>query len=251
MMFLRSLLYLAISFFIGTTDVRTAMSVPVGRRPNILVIVIDTLRSDHLGCYGYTRPTSPNIDRLASEGVLFEQCYSVASWTYPSFISMFTGLLPAAHGCVMATEMLPETIPTFPEQLKKRGYFCGAVVSNPILNGKLGFARGFDHYDDYSVFVEAELGLFTDEQGQNRGGVNDIVTGQIVTEQAKLLMDKASKSGKPFFLMVVYFDPHDSYVPPPPYSRFDPNYRGRLDGRGLPYIRHNPPTGDDLEHRNI
>ena len=220
------------------------------RLPNIVLVAVDTLRADHLGCYGYQRPVSPNIDRLASEGVLFERCYSAASWTLPSFMSMFTGLMPEAHGVTeLDGRSLSVVIETLPEQLKQRGYTCLAVVSNPCIGRQYGFARGFDTYDDFSVCREAELGALGLDDEQDSGGVNDRVTGQMVNQQAGALLDKAKASGKPFFLFVHYFDPHDSYVPPSPYDTvFDPGYRGAMDGRGLPSMRASPPSGEDLNH---
>jgi len=125
----------------------------VDRPPNIVLIGIDALRADHLGCYGYARSTSPNIDKLAAEGALFENCYSASSWTLPSFVSIFTGLMPAAHGVVKETVSLSPAVPVLPEQLRRLGYCCAAVVSCPMLDGRYGFARGFDRYDDYSVML--------------------------------------------------------------------------------------------------
>jgi len=138
--------------------------------PNIVLIAIDTLRRDHLGCYGYKRPVSPNIDKLAAEGVLFERSYSPASWTLPSFTSMFTGLLPATHGITRGSgQRLVAAIPTLAEHLKKKGYYCTAVVSNPCAAGKYGLAKGFDVYDDYSIHLGAELGMFAVDYGQDLG----------------------------------------------------------------------------------
>ncbi len=218
-------------------------------RPNIVLIAIDTVRADHLGCYGYERPTSPNIDRFAEQGVLFERCYSPASWTLPSFMTMFTGVLPAVHGCTHFSAALSSAIPTLPQRLKEQGYFCGAVVSNPFLNAKYGFGWGFDLYDDYSVFLDAELALLAIDDDQDRGKVNETVTGATVTQQAIALIDKAAASQQPFFLFIHYFDPHDSYIPPAPYARkFDPDYKGPMDGRNIPPMRHRPPNERDLQH---
>lgn len=221
----------------------------VDRLPNVILVVVDTLRADRLGCYGYERPTSPNIDRLAAEGVVFENCYSVASWTLPSFASMWTGLLPAVHGCVGLYTPLPENIPTLPQRMTDRGYYCAAVVANPFLGAKYGFGRGFDFYDDYSVFLDTEVGLLAADPGRDRGVVSDTVTGQTVTQQAINLLRLAKKSEKPLFLFIHYYDPHDSYIPPPPFDRafVDPKYSGPIDGRQIPSMRQKPPTGDDLQ----
>lgn len=237
--------------FGNTCIIVAQVNVPqVSRRPNVIIIAIDTLRSDHLGCYGYQRDVSPNIDKLAAEGVLFEQCYSVASWTLPAFMSIFTGLMPAIHECTYSgSSPLSDAIPTLPKQFKKQGYYCSAIVSNPLLNGKYGFKRGFDVYDDYSIFLDAEMGLFAADTNKERGIVNEIVTGETVTQQAISQLICAKKTGNPFFLFVLYFDPHDSYLPPVPFNKkYDYDYQGNIDGRGVTGRRNKPPQGRDLQH---
>lgn len=221
----------------------------VGRSPNIVMIGVDTLRADHVGCYGYWRRTTPNIDKLAGEGVTFERCYSVAAWTKASFMSMMTGHLPASHGCRSDVDRLSGGIRTIGEELSRRGYYCAAVVSNPLVGAKFGFGRGFEKYDDYTVFLDAELALLGSEERGEHQGIGDLVSGAAVTRQAKRLLGAARESGKPFFLFVHYFDPHDSYVPPVPYDRqFDGTYAGRMDGRDIVSLRNLPPAPRDLEH---
>jgi len=220
----------------------------VSKLPNVVIIAIDTLRADHLGCYGYSRETSQEIDKLAVSGVLFDESYSSASWTLPSFMSIFTGLMPSVHGCTTAESKLSEAIPTLSEQFQKKGYYCGAVVSSMVVAGKYGFSRGFDKYDDTSVFLSATVNVLDSESGA-RGTTNNVVTGAILTHEAKSLLKVAERSEKPFFLFIHYFDPHDDYVPPPPYdSHFDREYMGETDGKGLNHIRYRPPTGRDIEH---
>ncbi len=217
--------------------------------PNIVLIAIDTLRRDHLGCYGYKRPVSPNIDRFAGQGVLFERCYSPANWTLPSFVSMFTGLMPTAHGVPQSRSVILPAVPTIAEQLKKKGYYCTAIISNPSFVGKCGLSRGFDVYDDYSIHLGAELGMFAPTSSQDLGFVNNVVTGENVTQQAILQLTQAGKTGKPFFMFVLYFDPHDNYIPPAPLDRkFDPEYKGKMDGRRILSMRKKPPSDRDMQH---
>jgi arylsulfatase A-like enzyme len=231
----------------GTASADPGASESAPNRPNVVLVAIDTLRSDHLKCYGYGRDVSPNMDAVAADGVLFERCYSPASWTLPAFMSMFTGVLPAVHGCTRHDAALAETIPTLPALLHEKGYFCGAVVSNPFVSAKYGFGRGFDRYDDFTVFLDAELSSIAGE-GDQSPPLRDVTTGQTVTRHAKQLISVASASGRPFFLFVHYFDPHDSYMPPPPFDRLkDPVYSGKVDGRGVPGLRRTPPAGRDLE----
>jgi arylsulfatase A-like enzyme len=125
--------------------------------PNVLVIVIDTLRADHLSSYGYARPTSPNIDRVASQGVLFENPYSTTSWSFPSHVSLLTGRYPFQHGLedVRPMPMLHslkslKKNPTLAEALAQRGYRTGAFSANRVyFSQDLGFGRGFTHFEDY------------------------------------------------------------------------------------------------------
>ena len=91
-------------------------SLPPSPGPNAILISIDTLRADHLGCYGYARPTSPHLDRFAAAGALFEHAVAESSWTMPSHASLLTGLLPSRHGMLDDTSRLADSIPTLAEQ---------------------------------------------------------------------------------------------------------------------------------------
>jgi hypothetical protein len=114
--------------------------------PNIVMVVIDTLRADRLGMYGYrTRPTSPFIDSLAARAGVYRNAYATTSWTVPSIATMFTGLAPEAHGVVVFGAQLP-AVPTLAERLHARGYATTAVVSNYLIDADHGFARGFDRF---------------------------------------------------------------------------------------------------------
>jgi arylsulfatase A-like enzyme len=139
---------------------RTTANLPaaVPDAPNVLVIVVDTLRADHLSSYGYGHPTSPNLDALAREGALFENAVSACSWTYPSHVSMVTGRAQFEHG----RDTLPvpplfhpgknifNGYPTIGDVLQKHGYRTGAFSANrSFFVGDLGFNRGFIHFEDY------------------------------------------------------------------------------------------------------
>jgi len=232
-----------------TTCLEAADGPPaVDKPPNIVLIGMDALRSDHLGCYGYGRPTSPNIDLLASQGVLFERCYSTASTGFSSFMSIFTGLNPAVHSHILRTDKLMPAIPTLPERLKQKGYYCVAVAA---LDGSRGLARGFDLYDDYTCYVEAWLhySIAGGIEPSLDYGLEDLVLSDVVTRRAVELLKRAQQSGKPFFLFVHYRDPYPNYVPPFPYNvMFDPDYEGKMNGRDVDQMRTSPPAGRDLEH---
>lgn len=219
-----------------------------GLRPNIVLIAVDTLRADHLSCYGSPRQTTPHIDRLAAEGVLFEQTFSPANWTLPAFASIFTGVGPSAHECVGFHGLIPPTLPNLTESLRQKGYYCAAVVSNPFLNAKYGFGRGFDQYDDYSVFLEEELASLSADGAPKSTPLSELVTGHAVTARAKQLLVDAIKSTRPFFLFIHYFDPHDSYVPPHEFrSRFEIPYEGPVTGRGVSAMRLVPMFPKDMD----
>ena len=223
---------------------------PTDYLPNVVLIGIDTLRADHLGCYGYGRPTSPNIDRLASEGILFENCYTAASWTLPSFMSVFTGLMPSSHGIVRENLMLSPAIPTLPEEFRSVGYYCGGVVSCPFAEAKYGFDRGFHVYDDFSVLLAIEIGKnVSPDYKRHLCSVSDVRTSSDAIQYAKLILQSGKRSGRPVFLFMHLFDPHGSYIPPSPYNNmFDPDYLGPINGRNLAAMKRSPLFGRDLRH---
>ncbi|MBA7494662.1 hypothetical protein ES702_05239 [subsurface metagenome] len=121
-------------------------------KPNVLLISIDTLRADHLGCYGYHRKSSPNIDKLAKEGILFSNTFSQCSWTIPSHGSIFTSKLPHRHGCTIDTtpggkwHPLPFSNLTLAEVLRKNGYITAAFTSGGYMVTQNGLHQGFDLY---------------------------------------------------------------------------------------------------------
>lgn len=126
--------------------------------PNVLIIVVDTLRADHLSSYGYARQTSPEIDRLAKQGVQFENAFAPSSWSLPSHASLLTGLYPFEHG-MQNVEPMPwlgwgneamHGLPTLGEALQKRGYRTGAFSANRVyFTSNVGLGRGFIHFEDY------------------------------------------------------------------------------------------------------
>lgn len=126
--------------------------------PNVLVIVVDTLRADHLSSYGYDRPTSTNIDRIATQGVLFQNAVATSSWTFPSHASLLTGRYQYEHGMDKVKQMSvigveafsPNGLPTLGEALLQKGYRTGAFSANrTYFTRDLGFGRGFMHFEDY------------------------------------------------------------------------------------------------------
>jgi arylsulfatase A-like enzyme len=183
------------------------------RARNVILISIDSLRADHLGCYGYHRQTSPILDRLATDGVRFAAAYSASSWTLPSHATMFTGRYPLSHGTVLRHHRLSAGLPTVPGMLRNAGYMTAGFVSFEYLRRRYGFHQGFDYYDDFSTDFD------TVEEEQSR------TTGPLLNRQIIPWIEENADG--PFFLFVHYFDVHYNYDPPRPYdTMFDPDYEG-------------------------
>lgn len=174
--------------------------------PNILLISIDTLRRDHVSAYGYPKPTTPALDRVAAEGALFENAWSTSSWTLPAHMSAFTGLGPSGHQVEEETDRLPAGVLTLAEHLRDQGYATAGFASHVFLGREFGFARGFEVYD---VDVDQRA---------------DAVTRRATDWLAR-------RPSRPFFLFLHYFDPHWNYDPPAELARrFDPGYAGSAFG---------------------
>ena len=167
-------LVLGLALGLAACDVR-------GPRPDVVLVLVDTLRADRLGAYGYALPTSPRLDAVAAEGLVFERAYSASTWTKPAVASLFTALMPAEHGIVrqlregdpeLLTQVVPHSLPTLAERFRADGYRTVAVVRQPNMLPQMGFARGFDVYDapaheDAFALVERLLArLDEDERGR-------------------------------------------------------------------------------------
>ncbi|MCG8608767.1 sulfatase-like hydrolase/transferase [bacterium] len=117
-------------------------------RPNILFIVMDSVRAANLSCYGYHRHTTPQIDRLATDGTLFEQAISEGCWTLPVHASVFTGLYPINHGVTISKAALPNDRPTLASILRDSGYQTACFSNNAYITDATGWTRGFSHVED-------------------------------------------------------------------------------------------------------
>jgi arylsulfatase A-like enzyme len=216
-------------------------------RLNVVLISIDTLRADHLSCYGYDRPTSPAIDQLAREGTLFRNAQSASSWTTPSHMTMMTGLRPSVHGVDRPGRRLaPEAI-TLAEVLHGAGYETAAFVGGPTLSRAFGFDRGFERYQNFvglPAFAKPRLGgpsLPPETLKRAHDSKPAAAVGNAAT--AWLTYDAHA----PFFLFVHLWDPHYDYEPPTPYDRlFDPDYDGSFDFHDL---EANPAIGPEMAAR--
>ena len=179
-----------------------------GKRPSIILITVDTLRADHLSCYGYSRDTSVNIDRFAADGVLFENCLSHAPVTSSSFASIMSGFLPHETR-VFENLPLPAGIEVLPEILQKEGYITAAVVSNFNLRAKTGWSRGFTIYDDR--MEDYERVRFVAER------IAEHTTDRAIEVLKQLPKDQ-------LFLWVHYNDPHGPYTPPERFAKMFQNH---------------------------
>ncbi len=190
---------------------------PSNKTP-VILISIDTLRSDHLPAYGYKGVETPNIDALRADSILYEHAYSHVPLTLPSHCSILTGLLPADHGVRdNVGYRLASNVPTLQELLKKNGYATGGAVSAFVLRRETGIARGFDFYDDE---VEPLGPSKVIGRVQRQGGE---------TLQASEKWLAAQSAKKPFFFFLHLYDPHTPYKAPEPFfSRYTNKYDGEI-----------------------
>ena len=204
-----------------------------GRPPNILLVSIDSLRADRLGCYGHGRDTSPALDALAQEGILFEHAIAQAPWTLPSHASLFTSLYSPTHRATDPARRLPAHLPTLASVLSEAGYRTHAVVGGTFMQRRFGLDSGFESYDD-------ELARVSHKESHTE------VTSPRTNEKALAFL--AEVEG-PFFLFVHYWDVHYDLIPPAPFdTRFDPDYAGDLTSED--FMR-NPRIVEDMPERDL
>ncbi len=236
---------------------------PATRRPNIVLITLDTTRADHLSCYGHDRPTTPNLDRLAEEGERYTRAYSVTSWTLPAHASIFTGKFPSAHGAkhdpegmLRLSQGIEGDFDSFRAQpiadgevtlasiLASVGYTTCGIAGGPWMKRVFRLDRGFQEYDDEGI---------------------DSVNGRPAADITRVAMAFLERQAeKPFFLFLNYFDPHGPYLPEPRYLQLvkqpedDPARMNRFEKEQLAYdaeIRymdeHIGALLDDLRQRGL
>jgi len=170
-------------------------------RPNVVLYVIDALRADHLGCYGYPKRTSPFIDSLAKTGVLFRRAYSPASWTKPSVATLLTSLYPETHrlGARNYADPLPDSVTTLPEYLRRNGYITAQFSANPLSSTLSNLDKGFDY-----VFTPNSFQISNREIKQNKIHSDDLTD--------KILPWIEAHSRARFFLHVHSVDPHPPFL---------------------------------------
>ncbi|UCE41027.1 MAG: sulfatase, partial [Candidatus Aminicenantes bacterium] len=226
-----SLVYLCAIIFLFGRCKSSSSTFKKQQNANVIIIVIDALRYDHLNCYGYEKnTTSPNIDKLALDGILFLNAFSQAPWTKPSIASLFTSLYPSQHGVldepvmisgdekrkriVTRGDVLDESLTTLAEVMQKNGYITAAFINNVHLSAEMGFAQGFENYHD-------RLGI----------------ARNLNAKAIEFLNESENKNNK-FFLYLHYIDPHLPYLPPLGKEIF-PSASTEIDWLDNEYIRAN------------
>jgi len=226
------------------------------KKPNVILLVLDTQRADHLSCYGYSRKTSPNIDKFSTEAAKFKKCYSTANWTVPGHASIFTGKYLITLGChcpgvsfmedkelgkkYVSFPLIDEEL-TFAEILKENGYQTAAVISNTGNVTKFnGLHQGFEHWDTKDVITYKTFAyiLLNKIQIKIKREIIELFYNTLyrnATDINKAIykwLDKRKE--KPFFLFVNYNDPHSPYRPPSPY---DTKFPGKMDNFNLMKVK--------------
>jgi choline-sulfatase len=190
------------------------------RRPDLLLVTIDTLRADALGRYGYERPTSPRLDAWAATAAQFDAAQATSSWTLPTLATLLTGHLPSTTHTQDFASSLPLGIETLAERLRVAGYETAAVASHTFLGIRHGLHQGFTHFDDDLVLFVAD---------SHAAITSDDVTARAVSFIERADEARALNDDRPWFLWAHYFDPHDSYLAHAEFS--DPF--GTIDERDL------------------
>ena len=213
----------------GATSANVRAEQADGGRGNVLFIVIDTLRADHLPSYGYAEGSTPNLDTFVDDAIRFDQAFTNSSWTRPSFASILTGRLPSSHGVMAKSDALPGAVTTLPEALQPADFTTGGFVTNFNVAPYFNFHQGFDEY----VFLEPEFVLGADDASAKlllmqfirqrieklRAARGDVLPGTAYQDAASVntaltgWIDR--QSGDPWFLFVGYMDPHDPYFAHP------------------------------------
>ena len=190
--------------------------------PDLLLVVLDTVRADRLGCYGYELPTTPNIDRWVAEHfTLYSNGRATSSWTLPSHASLFTGLLPAEHGAThpgLHAHPVKEGTPTLAQHLRDVGYRTGGIFANNVyLRPRFNLDVGYEHFDDRKASMYGDYLALAQLLGASpRVGHVGYRDGGVITDLALEWLDE--DRDEPWFLTLNYMEVHVPNIPPPPYD---------------------------------
>jgi arylsulfatase A-like enzyme len=243
---------------------------------NVVVIVLDCVRPDHLGCYGYARATSPNLDRFAAQATQFQQAVTAGVWTLPSMASMMTGLYPSQHGLNRADRTLGRDLVTLPQRLRRAGYRTAGFTANPHGGRTFGLDRGFEEFHEFwgmpgaghggplgrgyrwlwprlrrtvkrSQTLTAAIMRLRRHRAAATGG-----SGYRLADAAASWLRQAGAGGRPFFALVHFMESHVPYAPPRAHTRRfldDAAWQrvASLDHDGMAYLAGvNPLEAEDL-----
>jgi arylsulfatase A-like enzyme len=183
----------------------------------VVLISVDTLRPDHLGLYGYARPTSPTLDLLARDGTVFETASSVSPWTLPAHATLLTGLYPHRHGVLATSRRLDSEIPTLASRFEEAGFRTGAIVNSIYLGERFGLDRGFGSFE------------LVPPPGRSASDV---------ASRALAWLDRNAAETAPFFLFLHFYDVHSDYRSIEPIEAlFTSDYAGHADGSTAQLLR--------------
>lgn len=187
--------------------------------PNVVVIAVDSLRRDALGCYGSVRAVTPAIDTFSASALRFDAAFSTSSWNVPAVGSMLTGRRPSGHGVESLRDRLPDSVPTIATVLQRAGYQTGAIVSEFRIGAARGYDQGFEYFGD-------ELA---------RG--DDQTSTAEVTAAVRALLERFAEDERPFFCWVHYHDPHATWIDRDGWSLANPERSGLRGGEPLAELR--------------
>ena len=197
---------------------------------HIILYVLDALRADHLGCYGYARDTSPNIDAIAKDGILFENCYTATTWTRPVAASLLTGVYPAVHQTRNRSEMFATSLLRLPALLGQAGFKTAGFTTMGNIAGNIGFNRGFDQYID--IYKSPEI-------LRKRQRLDPVAAAMVHAQGEEIVLPLAEdinpyllnwldeNSANDTFSFVWSIQPHVPYNAPPKYRKFSPKMLSR------------------------
>jgi len=201
---------------------------------HIICYVLDSLRADHLACYGYVRNTSPNIDTLAKTGVLFNRCYSTSTWTRPVAASILSGTYPAIHGVQGRKDIFDSSSIRLPEYLRENGFHTACISGIGNVSTVLGFARGFDYFSD--LYKEPTLLKTRVKSSGAAEGLEEEENVEVIFPLAEDLNSfflpwLDSKKDENTFSLLWSIQTHEPYDPPKEFNTFvEPNYDRRFAG---------------------
>lgn len=244
------------------------------RRPHVFVVLVDTLRADHLPIYGYEKDTAPVLTEFASKATVYDRAIAPASWTRPSCAALFTSRYPSELGGISMTERLHSSFATLPQLLEAEGYATASIVANHNVSPLFGFDRGFDHIYDGISFISATGIARAFERLRIMTTERLFFPAERVTDQAIDWLKGRESDEAPVFLYLHYIEPHEPYAdepeawrdfatgeaakldeapPTPPWYRSDPTRRSRFfkDREPTPILRQGLLAAYDADIRTF